>query len=66
MKANYKFIIAIAFLLLSTAAFSQNTINFYNNTDKDIYAAYAYYDYSNSCWTSVGWYKVAPYSEKGY
>ena len=42
----------------------QNKLEMYNNTDKDVYASYAYYDYSNKCWSSKGWYKVSPYSAK--
>lgn len=44
--------------------FSQTKIEFYNNTDKDIWACYAYYDNPNNCWTSVGWYVVEPYSTR--
>ena len=34
----------------------------YNNTNKDIFACYAYFDFTNKCWSSKGWYKIEPYS----
>lgn len=43
-------------------SFGQNKLEMYNNTDKDIYASYAYYDFNNKCWSTKGWYKVSPYS----
>jgi hypothetical protein len=58
-------LILLAFsIILSSISYGQNRLELYNNTDKDIYASYAYYDYSNKCWSSKGWYKVAPYSAK--
>jgi uncharacterized membrane protein len=34
----------------------------YNNTDKDIYTSYAYYDFENKSWSTKGWFKIGAYS----
>jgi Protein of unknown function (DUF1036) len=60
-----KNLLFLAFSFIVTiGVFGQNKIEMYNNTDKDIYASYAYFDYSNSCWSSKGWFKIAPYSAR--
>ena len=59
-----KLIIALFFLTFALNSQSQNSIEFYNNTDKSIYASIAFYDGSNKCWSSKGWYLVEPYSTK--
>ena len=59
---SLKTLITIASIVFSQLVFSQNSLELYNNTDKMIYACYAYYDYSNKCWSTVGWYKVESYS----
>ena len=41
---------------------AQNTFEMYNNTDKEIYAAYAFYDFENKSWSTKGWYKIESYS----
>ncbi len=43
---------------------NSTSIEFYNNTGSEINACYAYYNYSDKCWTSVGWYIVPAYSYK--
>src|ERR1035437_811798 len=40
------------------------TLQLYNNTDKEIYAAYVAYDYDAQCWVSNGWYKIEAYGSK--
>ena len=54
-------------LLLMVITFSivlkaQTQIELYNNTNKSIYSAYAYWDNSNGCWSTKGWFEVAKYS----
>ena len=39
-------------------------MEFYNNTGAEISACYAYYDYNDKCWTSVGWYNIPAYNYK--
>lgn len=51
-------------MLLVNLVFAQTKIEFYNNTSKEIFAAYAYYDNSEKCWISVGWYSVPAYGSK--
>ena len=58
------FLFFLASVLNGQIVKSQSSIEFYNNTDKNIYASYAYYDNENSCWTSIGWYKIEPYKER--
>jgi uncharacterized membrane protein len=55
---SFLLIISVFTLFLSKA---QNTFEMYNNTDKDIYAAYAYYDFENKSWSTKGWYKIESY-----
>lgn len=43
---------------------NSTSIEFYNNTGSEINACYAYYNNSDRCWTSVGWYIVPAYSYK--
>jgi uncharacterized membrane protein len=42
---------------------AQTTLRLMNNTDKKVYASYAFYDAENSAWTSIGWYEVEPYNQ---
>lgn len=48
----------------SISNYNTTQIEFYNNTGSEIFACYAYYNDDDRCWTSVGWYSVAPYSYK--
>lgn len=66
MKSKLKLMYAILIVTLmhSVKSYSQNQLELYNNTDKDIYACYAFYDYRNQSWSSVGWYKINPYDTK--
>jgi hypothetical protein len=59
-----KILISTIFLLSFILVYGQNKIELYNNTDKEIYASYAFYDYSNKCWSSKGWYKISSYSSR--
>jgi uncharacterized membrane protein len=54
----------ILILLVSSSSFAQSSLNMYNNTDKDVYSAIATWDDENMCWTSRGWFKISPYTEK--
>lgn len=47
-----------------TPSQSATLIEFYNNTGAEISACYAYYDYNDKCWTSVGWYTIPAYNYK--
>lgn len=51
-------------ILLHKNGIAQTKIQFYNNTDSEISACYAYYNNSDQCWTSVGWYNIDGYSYK--
>ena len=42
----------------------KSSIDFYNNTDKDIFISFAFYDKTNSCLTSKGWYNIEAYKQK--
>ncbi len=57
-----KKLLVVLIFLVSNIALSQNTLELYNNTDKEIYSSYAMYDFENKCWTTKGWYKIASYS----
>lgn len=59
-----KLVILSTFILLYGSFFSQNKLEMYNNTDKEVFASYAYYDFENKCWSSKGWYKIEAYSTK--
>jgi len=52
------------FAIISSSVYSQTKIEFYNNTGSEISACYAYYDNTDKCWTSVGWYTIDAYSYK--
>jgi uncharacterized membrane protein len=42
----------------------KNTIfQIYNNTSDVVYYSYATYSSENSCWVTVGWYKIESYKE---
>jgi uncharacterized membrane protein len=56
---SFLLIISVFTLFLAKA---QNTFEMYNNTDKEIYAAYAFYDFENKSWSTKGWYKIESYS----
>ena len=43
---------------------AQNVLRLENNTDNDVNAAYAYYNPSQKCWVSVGWYIVPRHNSK--
>lgn len=58
------FIFFVFSLVLLSKVFSQNSIAMYNNTDKKIYCCYAFFDNTNKCWTSRGWYAIDSYTEK--
>jgi hypothetical protein len=55
-------LLLVMFLMLSEFLKAQNVFEIYNNTNKDVYAAYAYWDSPNTCWTSRGWIKIVKYS----
>ena len=59
-----KKIIVITAILACCSFFAkaQVMLEFYNNTNKDVFASYAYFDVSNNYWVSKGWYKVEKYS----
>lgn len=57
-----KAIIFSLLLIVSINLKAQTIVEFYNNTSKPVYAAYAIWDNSNYSWTSIGWYKVEKYS----
>ena len=59
-----KITVLIALIFVSSATIAQSTLNLYNNTNKDVYAAFVYWDKENSCFTSKGWYKISAYTEK--
>ena len=44
--------------------FSQNYIEMYNNTNRDVYVALSKWSKINDCWTSYGWYTIKPYKTK--
>lgn len=52
------------FLIFCGSINSQTKIQFYNNTDKEIFVCYAYYNNTDQCWTSVGWWIVEGYGYK--
>ena len=60
-----KKIITIAFLVFSliVKTYAQNTLSCHNNTNKDVYFAYAFYDDDNKCWTSKGWHTIKAYQQ---
>ncbi len=41
---------------------SKTTVQIRNNTKDTIYQIFVYYDQENSSWTSIGHWKIAPYS----
>lgn len=47
--------------LFPLTGYSQNTLTLQNNTDHDVYAAYAIFVQSENCWVSIGYYKVTKY-----
>jgi uncharacterized membrane protein len=52
----------ILFLVLFNKSISaQKTLELYNNTSNAIWATYCFYDNTNSCWTTKGWYEIEPY-----
>jgi uncharacterized membrane protein len=59
-----KILILYIFLIAVIKLNAQNKLEMYNNTDKVIYASYAFYDFQNKCWSSKGWYKIEAYSAK--
>lgn len=56
-----KKLLLVLICLTPVLVFSQTKVEFYNNTGKDMYASYAYFDQADQCWTSKGWYKIPPY-----
>lgn len=52
----------LLFLFVSFKGFTQNKVDFYNNTDKQITFCYAYWDKENNCWSTQGWFIVEKYS----
>jgi uncharacterized membrane protein len=59
-----KIILIFLFIALSIKSFCQNSLEMYNNTDKTVNVCYAYYDASNSSWSTKGWYSIEKYSSK--
>ncbi len=54
----------LIFLTICLQGICQTKLQFYNNSDTEIYACYAYYDNYDECWISVGWYEIEGYSYK--
>ncbi len=61
MKKNLTLLIV---LFLTSSLFSQNSLELYNNTGHNVWAAYGYYDNINKCWVTEGWYEILPYNAK--
>ncbi len=61
MKKKY---FCLVLVFISFLSFSQNQIEFYNNTSENLVFALVCYDYENESWTSEGWYSIDPYSPK--
>lgn len=61
MKKNLGLLVVL--IISMSKIYSQNILSCYNNTDKAVYFAYAYYDADNSCWSSKGWYNVKAYQQ---
>jgi hypothetical protein len=40
---------------------AQKMLEMYNNTGNSVWAAYCFYDNTNQCWTTKGWYKIDAY-----
>ena len=59
-----KLIILVLFVIIGSSTYSQTKIQFYNNSDSEVYACYAYYNNNDKCWTSVGWYIIPAYDYK--
>jgi len=55
-------IVIITLVLLSFTSKAQNTLRLENNTNHDIWTAYALYD--GKCWVCTGWYKVNKYNTR--
>jgi len=61
-----KIILSFLVLIFFNTGFllSQTTLDFYNNTSRSMYVAFAYWDNANNCWTASGWYSIKPYKER--
>lgn len=60
MKMKKIFLIGIL-VVLNTVAYSQTIVRFTNNSDKDVYASYVYWEAQSKRYNSQGWYKVPSY-----
>lgn len=59
---NLLIIVFLAFFNIYVSA--QKTLEMYNNTSNSVWASYCFYDNTNQCWTTKGWYKVEAYKTK--
>ncbi len=57
-----KVLLFVSFMVFACCIKAQTSLEIYNNTNKDVYAAYAYWDSPNASWTSRGWIKIVKYS----
>lgn len=59
-----KVIFSLMILFFVKIGFSQNSLEVYNNTDKEIKACFVSFDHTNKNWTSEGWIYIDAYSSK--